>query len=271
MPRVLHLTTLALCAALPLVGAQAEPQAEATLKSAFNKLRALKSYSAQLQGGVNFGGRTVVTYTGTVQAMKPLYLKVVKTQKQGDETSTTQFVSNGKDYIVHSEGDPSFGRDPVNPGQTQFQGQWEGEIDAFFGGEKLLEGREVTSVGEGLVGKISCVKIRAAGSDPRINVTYFVGKADQMIHRSVIEQDAGGGRKAIITQNLTAILANPPLKNTLFAFKPPAGVRERYANMVPVGKAAPDFLLPALGGGEVGLEKTLKEKKAVLVNFWFYN
>lgn len=41
--------------------------------------------------------------------------------------------------------------------------------------------------------------------------------------------------------------------------------------LLPVGKKAPAFSLPNPKGGTIALQNTLKNKKAVLVNFWFYN
>jgi hypothetical protein len=40
--------------------------------------------------------------------------------------------------------------------------------------------------------------------------------------------------------------------------------------LVAVGKPAPDFNLPQVGGVNLALSDLLKEKKAVLVNFWFH-
>jgi peroxiredoxin len=38
-----------------------------------------------------------------------------------------------------------------------------------------------------------------------------------------------------------------------------------------VGQRAAEFTLPASGGGQVSLKELLKGRKAVLINFWFYN
>ena len=38
--------------------------------------------------------------------------------------------------------------------------------------------------------------------------------------------------------------------------------------LLPVGKVAPDFSLPQVGGGELSLANTLKTSKWVLVSFW---
>jgi hypothetical protein len=76
---------------------------------------------------------------------------------------------------------------------------------------------------------------------------------------------------------LKNIYLNAALKPAEFAYKPPADYKpyERpdfEKSLVAVGKPAPSFRLPQPGGlGELALEDTLKDKKAVLINFWFYN
>jgi peroxiredoxin len=50
----------------------------------------------------------------------------------------------------------------------------------------------------------------------------------------------------------------------------PQGAAESEAErrLLPLGRTAPDFTLPLLGGGEVTLDTLLKLGKAVLVGFW---
>jgi hypothetical protein len=43
------------------------------------------------------------------------------------------------------------------------------------------------------------------------------------------------------------------------------------AKLLPAGKVAPDFNLPMPRGGQLSLTDARRGKKAVLVNFWFYN
>jgi hypothetical protein len=41
--------------------------------------------------------------------------------------------------------------------------------------------------------------------------------------------------------------------------------------LTPVGQSAPAFSLPSPTGKQVALSATLKGKKALLLNFWFYS
>lgn len=85
-----------------------------------------------------------------------------------------------------------------------------------------------------------------------------------------------GGLKGTQSTWLRNVKLNAPLKAAEFAFKAPEGynVVERpnfEKSLLPVGKTAPDFLLPQPGGlGNLALSTAGKEKKAVLINFWFY-
>ena len=48
------------------------------------------------------------------------------------------------------------------------------------------------------------------------------------------------------------------------------GMGDMDAKLVKVGKPAPLFSIPGPKGGTVDLAQTLRGKKAILVNFWFY-
>lgn len=41
--------------------------------------------------------------------------------------------------------------------------------------------------------------------------------------------------------------------------------------LVAVGKAAPEFALPAASGGRVDLREALRGKRALIVSFWHYS
>jgi hypothetical protein len=76
-----------------------------------------------------------------------------------------------------------------------------------------------------------------------------------------------------LTLWVRGIRLNAPLKPEQVAYTPPHDFTEPQTpdkSMLPVGKEAPDFLLPRPGGNQLALTDALKGKKAVLVNFWFY-
>ncbi|MFN3650300.1 MAG: hypothetical protein ACK47B_12055 [Armatimonadota bacterium] len=79
---------------------------------------------------------------------------------------------------------------------------------------------------------------------------------------------------------LTEVRLNEPAKPEELVREIPEGYQKYViaqpvapdytAELIPVGKEAPRFQLPQPGGGQLSLESALKEKKAVLINFWFY-
>lgn len=83
----------------------------------------------------------------------------------------------------------------------------------------------------------------------------------------------------VFTFELNNIKINEPMTVASFAFKAPKIAKQATpqdagdpyeAKLIPVGKSAPVFSLPSPKGGSIALSDTLRGKKAVLVNFWFY-
>lgn len=83
------------------------------------------------------------------------------------------------------------------------------------------------------------------------------------------------------TNRLTNLKLGGPAASTLFAFVPPkdatlydpaAILREMEKKLVAVGEDAPPFeVSDPKSKSRVSLAKMLDGRKAVLVNFWFYN
>jgi L-ectoine synthase len=71
-------------------------------------------------------------WKGKVAAMKPNYLKVAM-----EGNGSPSFFADGTDYYMVGMGRSA--KMPLEKKPTELQGVWEGEIDAFFGGEKLVE------------------------------------------------------------------------------------------------------------------------------------
>lgn len=261
-------------AALALAGlrpAPADEKGEALLREAFRTLHAARTYQAAFSLTIAPTGAPPLVLKGNLAAMKPNFfrLKLDGEAPGGGPKIGLNYVSDGKYYYQHGGG-PTYGKDEVEPNPTQFAGRWEGEVDAFFGGDKLLGTRTVTVTGAETVGGVPCDLLKVSPQQNGPAVVYAVGKIDHLIRRCVLTFE-GGGRTLTQTNLLTEVKINESKKPEDFVFTPPAGVREQFANLVPVGKPAPDFNLPELKGGQVALSDLRKGKKAVLVNFWFYN
>ncbi|MBM3459965.1 MAG: redoxin domain-containing protein [Armatimonadetes bacterium] len=251
--------------------APADEQGKALLRAAFKKLHAAKSYGAELTQTLAPMGVEPLVLKGRLAAAKPNLLSVRLTGKipMGPDVNLS-LVSDGKFYFQH-QGGPTYSKDEVDANPTQFQGRWEAEVDAFFGGEGLAEKRDATVSGTATVNGVACDLVKLPAQEDGPAVEYAIGKQDGFIHRTTLTFGAGTPRQMVLTNTLTGITLNPAHKPETFAFTPPPGAREQFAKMIPVGKPAPDFNLPVLKGGRVALSDLRKGKKAVLVNFWFYN
>jgi outer membrane lipoprotein-sorting protein len=79
--------------------------------------------------------------------------------------------------------------------------------------------------------------------------------------------------QSVVTYRIKGVKLNEDLKPEIFAWQPPAGVKEFVfsgGELLNEGAQAPNFTVKAVSGKEVSLAETLKKNKAVLINFWFY-
>ncbi len=257
---------------LVAVPGRTDARGEELLRGAMKKLHAAESYSATLSITNAGPGQPEVKSQGSLAAMKPNFLRV-EIKGPADAGGSILFAADGKHYNIYIAQANQYLREDLDPAPTELRGQWEAEVDAFFGGERGLPKSGATHVGTAKVGGVECDLVKIEPAKGR-STTYAIGKRDGLIHQTRIVISTPEGN-AVTTNTLTNIKLNQPKKPAEFAFNPPEGARlfERPnfdGNLVPVGKPAPDFQLPQPGGQLLSLEKTLKEKKAVLINFWFY-
>lgn len=256
----------------------ADEKGEAVLREAFKKLHAARSFTSSITQTLNVPGQEPLIYKGTIAALKPNFLRV---ELAGPEQIL--YVSDGKSYYTYQGGANEYMRMQVAPAPTEFMGQWEGEIDGFFGGEKNVARATVTYVGVETLGGVECdvVKAEPKPGTPGAPVTYAIGRDDRVIRRAILSFRVGGARQVTQANVLTDLALNPPLKEGHFEFTPPTGARlaqplgmalaaELEASLLPVGSQAPHFAAPSPSGDEINLSDTLKTAKAVLVSFWVY-
>ena len=266
---------LALAGAAAIVAAvgtrgAADEKGDALLKAAFGKLHSAKSFSAKVEQAVKTpdGERSS---KGRILAMKPNYFRF-ELEAQGAPI----YVSDGTNYFNYAVGRPNFMKMPIEKNAKQMMGPWEGEVDAFFGGAEAGEKSEAAVTGSEKVNGIDSHLLTVKMKNPDRTVVYAIGKEDMKIHRSVLTMPTPDGKEFVQTNTLTDIKLDPTLSAADFAFKAPAGVTEFVrqdpnAKLIPVGKKAPEFSLPTPTGKTISLKEGLSRKKALLVNFWFYN
>jgi outer membrane lipoprotein-sorting protein len=270
--RSIAIALAAVALGLSAATARSDAKGEALLRGAMKKLQAARTYSADLVSTTTGPGRPEMKRTGSILAMKPNYLRVEL--KAPAPAGTVVYAADGKSYTTYFERAKRYQRGDLAAAPQEFPGEWEAEVDAFFGGDKNVPKSGAEHVGTETVGATACELVKVVPGEGR-HLVYAIGKDDGLIHQTRMVFATQDG-EVVNTNTLTNIKLNAERKPTEFAFSPPADARliERpnfEASLLAVGKPAPDFQLPQPGGTPLTLENTLKGKKAVLVNFWFYN
>lgn len=113
--------------------------------------------------------------------------------------------------------------------------------------------------------------VELTAADPPRKRKLLFGPSGLLEGVEMSDKDDTGVTKMVV--RMTNIRLNVPFKAQQFAWAPPADFSTQKGpedTLLPEGKDAPDFLLPTPGGGQLALEQARKDKKAVLVNFWFH-
>lgn len=219
-----------LASALP---ALADPKGEAILKEAFRKLNAAQAMTAkftQTTSLVSEKGNKVVA-TGTVAVMKPNLLKVrIIATLPNKATDERVYASNGKEYISFGSFRNEYRKDRVAPKPTEFMGEWEGEIDSFFGGLVTAGLGDAEWKGTEKVGTVVCDIIRfkmhpRKGAPERV-LTYSVGQADRLIRKATFTFPSESGNELKQVNLLSDIDLKAKLTPKDFEYAPPTGANE---------------------------------------------
>ena len=271
---------LASCAAL---SAHADEKGEKILREAFRNLHKSQSLTADLTTQRTLTGQPNMPGKGTIALKKPNFLNIVLSRQADSRTLKQTYVSDGKNYFNYSEGSKNYMRQPAAKNPTEFSGDWEGEVDAFFGGEAAAAKYNADFAGTETLDGTPCNLIRITwkeGGGNRV-LTYAIGQKDHLIHRTSWTAKIDETRTLTQTNRLKNIKINKSLAATMFAFVPPKDTklydpqdafRAMEAKLVTVGKEAPAFeLTDPQAKTRFSLAKMLDGRKAVLVNFWFYN
>lgn len=227
---------------LSMVGAHADEKGDKILRKAFSKLFAAKSMSADITQTITGQGLPPegIVLKGTFAALKPNYLRV---QLKGEEQAANLnfvFVSDGKDYYDYSSTTKQYSKTKALLTPTEFPGMWEGEIDAFFGGEKNAGKVQTDYEGEELYNKIPCeiVKTEAkAQNNTTRTITYTIGKKDSIIYRAVFPAGSPDESSIVHTNTLTNIKFAATKTPADFTYKPPTGATLRKPPLPPLDRA----------------------------------
>ena len=256
---------------LVIARALADETGAASLKSAAAAMRARKSLAGafiltQASGGRDFH------MMGSAAAMRPNLVKLdfgtpIDQSITFDGKSLWMYVKKEKTYM-------KTGEQPVGmmmPENTPFFYYLKPEaLEALGANAKQLADETV----EGVTYKV----VQAPVAKPAAGTVKIYIAPDGLVQRTV-QQMTVGGQAAKMDFTISSVDADKALTAADFAFTPPPGAKlmeqpkepDYNAKLVPVGKPAPAFSLPTPKGGKLSLTQGLENKKALLVNFWFYN
>jgi outer membrane lipoprotein-sorting protein len=257
--------------------ARADEKGEKILQEAYQKLYAAKTYSADLNMVTKSPGKPDTEQKAHVQAQKPNLLRY-QAMAVKDGKNAAQVVSDGKNVYTFPVLNNMYMRQQVAAEPENLPGNWEGEVDAFFGGVKLLSQVSADYAGTDIVDGVPCdlVKTKTTDAQNQRIITYAIGQKDHLIHRSTWQYP----NQPTVSNIVSNIRLGGEVAAAQFAFAPPKGateyspeamMRKLEENLVAVGEEAPPFeATDPVTNSRFSLAQMMDKKKAVLVNFWFY-
>lgn len=227
--------------ALTVSSAFADDKGEKILREAFKKLGEAKAMTALITSKIEVEGLDEpITFKGTVAALKPNLLRV---EMKGDipQRGPIEFIyaADGKHYYSFNSAANAYTKAKLDPKPTEFVGQWEGEVDAFFGGEKNVDKVKATYAGSEKVGARQCEVVKADmetkgpdGETIKRTITYYVGKNDSLIYQSKFS--AGQQTQ---TNQMTNIKLDAKKEKEDFTYTPPKEAKEMTPPPPPATRA----------------------------------
>jgi outer membrane lipoprotein-sorting protein len=260
---------------------RADEQADALLKEVVEATQAVESLTAEVVT-VQKVGEQEYKSEGTAKLKKPNFARV---ELKGARARI--IASDGKtvwNYIVASNQYTKLNADPAGrvalPDPLRF----------FLNAASIPQPANVKTAisGKETVGGEEFVVVEAMREIQQLSVrTKFYVASDKLIRR--VTQEVRREDKVVSWTETTLknVTVGARLTDADFAYEPPKDAKPAAIRALPiqpqpgaatprpplldVGKDSPDFSLPMPGGGQLSLSDVRKEKKAVLVNFWFYN
>jgi outer membrane lipoprotein-sorting protein len=262
---------------LGAVSVRADEKADALLKEVDKASKAAKTLTATITTSMAVADQNVQS-TGTVRLKQPNLARIEFTKSEQVQT----VASDGKNVFLLMPGN-LYMKMPVQENVVSGMvssiampaGLFLDPKSISMGGAIKPQSRYV---GTQTIGQTKYEVVALTVTEPlAATIKLFISPA-RLITRSEMEINQQG-QKIKQTAVLTNIKTGQPFTNASFAYTPPkdakpfdpnAASQDYEAKLVPVGKPAPAFSLPTPTGGNISLYEATKEKKAVLVNFWFY-
>jgi outer membrane lipoprotein-sorting protein len=249
--------------------ARADEKADILLKQVTAAEKAVRTLTADAVITHDFGGQKQ-TKTGTVKLKKPNLARIELSGPTGQTIA-----SDGKTVWILDKETNQYFKMPWNSGVVMgMTGLL--PVAAFFDSDMFGKGKLPASAMRRYMGTktVAGVPYRVVESrqEPVIMQVYI--GPDNLIRRSTILFKQGN-QTTTMQASLTNMRINRPLANAVFAYKPPKTAKlyqqpDYNSKLIPIGRDAPIFSIPAPSGGQTALPDALTGKKAVVVNFWFH-
>lgn len=187
-------------------------------------------------------------------------------------------VSDGASVYTYTPEANAYEKEPAGASGENIAALWLHQVRGFYRWASLfpeIEGATTTYLGkrtlDGVAFEVVELSLPGVG---QTKVKYFVSVSDRLVHR--VEQSfLNEGEVTRVVAALKNVKLNPTTSATAFQWKAPANAGlveapDYEKTLLAVGKPAPDFDLDRPGGGRLALNQAIKDKKATLINFWFY-
>jgi outer membrane lipoprotein-sorting protein len=263
------------------LSASADTRSDGLLRRVAANTRAISTLSADLVLQQRAGALTD-TWRGRVDLKRPNLARILLEQKTPDGVLRLRFVSDGKTFWQWTSWNNQVVSMPTSPNGGAIEplvGSFPipyffVQLSGYFGPNVPISTRYVGR--EIWAGKsFEHVELTRGGRTPRIFQLYI--GPDGLLHRSVIT-DSEPGDEHTYEGVLSNVTTGKPMSAATFRFTPPRGAAvrrvptraERAKELLAIGQTAPQFSLPAPGGGTVTLTDAISGHQAILINFWFY-
>jgi outer membrane lipoprotein-sorting protein len=259
---------LTLSAALPLLPSlvRADEKGDTLLKEVQKATKAYKSLTGVVTTTQTFQG-SKMSATLKIQLKRPNLYYAEMSGFMGSQV----FASNGKDAYIYMADQKQYMKMKASPNGAQVNSiismaffdpslKMFGDKERAYGGNETIEGKTY--------------EVLEVKPQEGLTVRFYVSP-EKLITRMKYMGKAGKDQNFEMQEILSSYKLNALIPEKVFAYVPPKTAKlyeqpSYDAKLLPTNSKAPEFNLATPEGGRVSLANVLKEKKAVLINFWFY-
>ena len=273
---------VALLAILGTNRVRADEKGDALLKEVEQAAQATQTLTADMSLSETVkksDGKDHVKMAATIKLKKPNLARIEFT---GGYAKVRTIASDGKN-VYRLMPNNQYQKSAVDPQGKAIDALWAVPVNMFFGGEATWffgggSKPETSYMGKQTVDGVEYEVVQLKGKG-QVAYTMNLFIAPSKLATRMDVDFTLGAQTFKMDAILKNVKTNVVLSDTTFAYTPPKSAKsfeqltldDYNKKMLPVGSVAPQFALSAPTGGRTTLADALKGKKAVLVNFWFYN